>query len=208
MPNHNSGFSHLGVPAPAGMSDCYESMSQTPIRDRPLRQPLIRHSRHPFVNPAPHSSFVRKCALQSTSMPALHGRNVPNCRLMVDAGMRKCSAGACPPLGSEWGVAESTVSTRHTKSQLRVFTPWCAGPSRDERSLMKACPGLRSGIDRSGSLSFAIRGIPSSIRPHIRHSGEGRNPEGWGGVNPPDDGKNRPDIPRFSSSYAAFARPW
>ncbi len=45
---------------------------------------------------------------------------------------------------------------------------------------MKACPGLRSGIDRSGSLSFAIRGIPSPIRPHIRHSGEGRNPEGWG----------------------------
>ncbi len=51
---------------------------------------------------------------------------------------------------------------------------------------MRACPGLRSGIDRSGSLSFAIRGIPSSIRPPIRHSGEGlprtpirgRNPGG------------------------------
>ena len=43
---------------------------------------------------------------------------------------------------------------------------------------MKACPGLRSRIDRSGSLSFAIRGIPSPIRPPIRHSGEGRNPEG------------------------------
>ena len=28
------------------MSDCYEN--------RPLRQPLIRHSRHPFANPAPH----------------------------------------------------------------------------------------------------------------------------------------------------------
>ena len=45
---------------------------------------------------------------------------------------------------------------------------------------MKACPGLRSGIDYSGSLSFAIRGIPSPIRPPIRHSGEGRNPEGVG----------------------------
>ena len=45
---------------------------------------------------------------------------------------------------------------------------------------MKACPGLGSGIDLSGSLSFAIRGIPSPIRPPIRHSGEGRNPEGWG----------------------------
>ena len=60
---------------------------------------------------------------------------------------------------------------------------------------MKACPGLRSGIDRSGSLSFAIRGIPSPIRPPIRHSGEGRNPEGWGGVRPPDDGKNSPVAP-------------
>ena len=37
-------FSYLGVPAPAGMRDCYESMSRTPIRDRPLRarlSPLI-----------------------------------------------------------------------------------------------------------------------------------------------------------------------
>ena len=54
-----------------------------------------------------------------------------------------------------------------------------SGPSKFVIA-MKACPGLRSGIDRSGSLSFAIRGIPSSIRPPIRHSGEGRNPEGAG----------------------------
>ena len=46
-------FSYLGVPAAAGMSDCYESMSRTPIRDRPLQQPLIGHSRHPLVIPAP-----------------------------------------------------------------------------------------------------------------------------------------------------------
>ena len=38
-------------------------------------------------------------------------------------------------------------------------------------------------IDRCGSLSFAIRGIPSSIRPPNRHSGEGRNTEGKGGTN-------------------------
>ena len=62
VPHHNSSLSNLGVPAPAGMSDCYESMSRTPIRDRPLRQPLIRHSRHPFVNSAPHSSFQRSKA--------------------------------------------------------------------------------------------------------------------------------------------------
>ena len=75
VPSHNSGFSHLGVPAVAGMSDWYENRS-------------------------PLSSFVRKSALQSTSMPALHRRNGPNCRPMVDGGMRKCSAGACPPQGS------------------------------------------------------------------------------------------------------------
>ena len=34
VPNHSSGFSYPCVPAPAGMSDCYESMSRTPIRDR------------------------------------------------------------------------------------------------------------------------------------------------------------------------------
>ena len=257
--NDQVSFSYLGVPAPAGMDDWYESMSRTPIRDAPTRlssaplNPSIPRSRHSGLstrhsreggNPegkggtnhtqtlpttgarfhtlvcrhqpawtigtkmmlrsfdsaseshqSPVSSFVRKhvpdsdpgFAPQSTSMPALPGRNVPNCRPMIDGGTRKCSAvedfarrGACPPLGSEWGVAESTVPTRHTKSQLRVFTPSCAGPSRDERSLMKACPGLRSGIDRSGSLSFAIRGIPSPIRTPVRHSGEGRNPEGVG----------------------------
>ena len=34
VPSHNSTFSCLGVPAPAGMSDCYESVSRTPIRGR------------------------------------------------------------------------------------------------------------------------------------------------------------------------------
>ena len=57
LPPTNAPNSYLRVPAPAGMRDCYESMSRTPIRDRPLQQPLIGHSRHPFVNPAPHSSF-------------------------------------------------------------------------------------------------------------------------------------------------------
>ena len=79
--------------------------------------------------------FVRKCALQSTSMPAIHRRNVPICRPMVDGGMRKCSAGACPPLGSGWGVAESAAPIRCTKPQLRLFITWCAGASRHERLL-------------------------------------------------------------------------
>ena len=75
------------------------------------------------------------CALQSPSIPALRRRNVPNCRPMVDGGMRKCSAGACPPLGSGWGVAESAVQIRCAKPQLRLFIPWCAGTSRHERLL-------------------------------------------------------------------------
>ena len=95
--------------------------------------------------PAPASSFVRKCALQSTSMPALHRRNVPNCRPMVDGGMRKCSAGACPPLGSGWGVAESAAPIRCTKPQLRLFIPWCAGASRHERLVRKHVPDSDPG---------------------------------------------------------------
>ena len=34
VPSHNSGFSYLGAPAAAAMSDCCESMSRTPIQDR------------------------------------------------------------------------------------------------------------------------------------------------------------------------------
>ena len=37
-------FSYLGVPAPAGMGDWYESMSRTPIRDVPSNQPRCRLS--------------------------------------------------------------------------------------------------------------------------------------------------------------------
>ena len=58
--NDQASFSYLRVPAPAGMPDCYESMSRTPIRDRPLRQPLIRHSRHRFAIRDIPSSFRRR----------------------------------------------------------------------------------------------------------------------------------------------------
>ena len=126
VPNHNSGFSYLGVPAPAGISDCYESMSRTPIRDRPLRQPLIRHSRHPLVNPAPNSSFRRR--------PESRG-----------AGRGECSAGACPPLGSGWGVTESAVPIRYTKPHLRLFIPWCAGTSRHVQLVRKHVPDSDPG---------------------------------------------------------------
>ena len=100
-----------------------------------------------------HGRLVRKhvpdsdpgCALQSTSMPAFHRRNVPNCKPMVDGGMSKCSAGACPPLGSGWGVAESAVPIRCTKTQLRLFIPWCAGSSRHGRLVRKHVPDSDPG---------------------------------------------------------------
>ena len=79
----------------------YESMSRTPIPG---------------------------CALQSTSMPPLHRRTVTNCRPMVHGGMSECSAvedfarrGACPLLGSGWGVAESTVPIQLYQATTPAF---------------------------------------------------------------------------------------
>ncbi len=132
------------------------------------------------------SSFVRKhvpdsdpgCAPQSTSMPALPGRNVPNCRPMADGGMGKCSAGACPPLGSGWGVAESAVPIHCTKQQLRLFIPWCAGTTRHGRLLMKTYdpPPTRSGrspLPRWERVGVRVK--PAALKPV---------PSQWPGVPP------------------------
>ena len=71
-----------------------------------------------------------------------------------------------PSLGR---TARSRKLQRPTDHHFHTFVcrrkPACA-------IAMKACPGLRSGIDRSSGHSFAIRGIPSPIRPPIRHSYE------------------------------------
>ena len=123
------------------------------------------------------------CALQSTSMTALHRRNVPNCRPMADGGMRKCSAGACPPLGSGWGVAESTVPISCTKPQLRLFTPRCAGvrwnplalvmPAPQSSFRRRACPVPDTGPESRGAVggktaaslgTKACPGLRSGIR--------------------------------------------
>ena len=130
-----------------------------------------------------HVRLVRKhipdsdpgCALQSTSMPALHRRIPPSRRPTADGGIRKCSAvedfarrGACSPLGSEWGVAESAVPTRHTKSQLRVFIPWCAGNSRHVRLVRKHIPDSDPGCAlQSTSMPALHRRIPPSRRPTV-----------------------------------------
>ena len=125
----------------------YESMSRTPIRDRPLRQPLIRHSRHPLVNPAPHSSFRRR--------PESRG-----------AGRGECSAGACPPLGSGWGVTEPAVPIRCTKPHLRLFIPSCAGASQHERLVRKHVPDSDPGW--MFAVTFVGLGRPGESR-HPRH---------------------------------------
>ena len=100
-------------PGPRSGIDCSISLSLvirgTPSSFRPL-----------------DSSLVPKCALQSTSMPALHGRNLPNCRPIAESGLRKCSAGACPPQGSGWGVAESAVP-RHNSGPSEFVIPAKAG---------------------------------------------------------------------------------
>ena len=90
-----------------------------------------------LVNPAPNSSFRRR--------PESRG-----------AGTGKCSAGACPPLGWRRGLAESPVPPGRIKSQPRVFIPWCAGGSRDERLVRKQTPATdfvipaKAGIQRGG----------------------------------------------------------
>ncbi len=60
-------------------------------------------------------------------------------------GSGECSAGACPPLGKGWGVAESTVPIQCTKPQLRLFIPWCAGTNRHGRLVRKHVPDYDPG---------------------------------------------------------------
>ena len=175
VPNHNSGFSHLGVPAPPGTSDSYENDATQPQERLNATAPALVSPAPQIVIPAkslprtpirgrnpegrwevrPPPVLVRKhvpdydpgCALQSTSMPALHRRNVPNCRPMADGGMRKCSAGACPPLGL--GVGRGGI--RRANSLYQTTTPsFHTSVCRHQPARAigtKACPGLRSGMN-------------------------------------------------------------
>ena len=144
----------------------YESMSRTPIRDRPLRRPVVRDSRHPIVNPAPNSSFRRRpesrgagrgeCSagacppLGSGRGPGairrdLHSSPSPGnqCSVVEDYARR----GACPPLGRRRGVAEPIVPIRRTKSQLALFPILVCRRQPAQAIAMKTCPGSRSEID-------------------------------------------------------------
>ena len=104
VPIHNSVFSYPGVPAPAGMSDCYESMSRTTIRDALKR-----------MSSAPGNPFIRHSGEGRESRGVGRGE----CSAVEDFARR----GACPPLGPGWGMAEPAVPFRRTNPQLRLFTP-------------------------------------------------------------------------------------
>ena len=117
---HDSPSAGRGKPAPAGHHPTSSFSRKRESRGK-------GGTNHTQTPPTTRSHFIPWCAGTSR-----HGRNVPICRPMVDGGMRKCSAGACPPLGSGWGVAESAVPIRCTKPQLRLFIPWCAGANQHE----------------------------------------------------------------------------
>ena len=75
-----------------GMSDCYREMRN----HAPAVHSLVRKhvaEANPWIIPA-----------NQPRLPA-HSRakSRESSRPVVDGGMRKCSAGACPPLGSGWG---------------------------------------------------------------------------------------------------------
>ena len=109
-------FSYLGVSATAGMSDWYERMPRTPIRDG---------FRHPPATPT-------TVARTTTAWPP------------PDQGSQeKCSAGACPQLGAGWG-AQTTPEPFH-QPMHPIFIPWCAGDSRHERLVRTHAPDSDPG---------------------------------------------------------------
>ena len=86
--------------------------------------------------------------------------------------MGKCRAGACPPLGSAAGHGRIPCANSPHETATPGF----------HHLVCRRKPGWVIGtkINRFGGLSLVIRGIPSTIRPPIRHSREGGNPEGRG----------------------------
>ena len=133
--NQCTQFSCFRVPAPAGMSDWYENALKR-LSSAPAN-PSIRHSRE---GGNPRTNIPRKNAKRDTTTYVHTGTPLRHSRPLISSFRRQpesCSAGACPPLRSGWGVAESDVPIRCTKPHLRVFTTWCAGRNRHERLARK-----------------------------------------------------------------------
>ena len=170
-------FSYLGVPAAAGMNDCHDSMSRTPVRDRPPPPTL---SFRP-----PNSSFQRK----------LESRG---------AGSRHTFAGPAPfhfhplvrPSQGHW------CSLRMPESRGGGVAQKALKRFQQPAPFSYLCVPAAAGVQRWGGENVALGLVPSpggarpahTTIPHPNHpnildiqhrySGEGRNPaDEWGGTN-------------------------
>ena len=113
IPNHNSRFSYLGVPAPAGMSDWYENaLKRFRVRQR---DPSIRHSRE---GGNPRTNIPRKNANRDTTTYVHTGDPTSYFRRKHPP-----NPDTAPESRGVWAVL--------------MFIPWCAGGSRDERLVRK-----------------------------------------------------------------------
>ncbi len=87
--------------------------------------------------------------------------------------MGKCSAGACPPLGPGAGHGRMPCANSPHKIATPVFHTLVCRP-------LPAWAIAKKMTLREPKSAREPRLPHSSFRPFIRHSGEGRNPEGWG----------------------------
>ena len=140
--------------------------SAAPIR---CTKPQLRLFIPSCAGASQHERLVRKHVPDSDpgSIPAPAG-DTNHRRPNNDSpgSQARCSAGACPPLGSGWGVAESAVPIRCTKPQLRLFIPSCAGASQHERLVRKHVPDSDPGW--MFAVTFVGLGRPGEAR-HPRH---------------------------------------
>ena len=166
----------LVIPAKAGIQrgggrqdprqSRYESMSRTPIRDRPLRQPLIRHSRHPFVNPAPQSSFRRR--------PESRG----------------VGRGACPPPRAP--LVRPRCTTRHRHIRGPPANPIDSGFRRNPRKARTAQPSRT--LESLSGLHQLVQDRPRCTTRHRHIRGPPANPifPAFAGIQERHGRRNRP----------------
>ena len=154
VPSHNPRFSYLGVQAPAGMSDWYESMSRTPIRDEVTWPRDCPSATAPaLVVPAPQFVIPAKAGIHaltfrertSTAKPPPTSTRRPHFVFPAKA----------PPeprygAGIQRGVGGANFHTL-------VCRPLPASAIGT-----KACPGLRSGM--------MVRGLGCACIPRLPHS--------------------------------------
>ena len=172
--NRNSSFSYLGVPAPAGMSDFYESMSRTTIRDAlepvssaPLNPntPRSRHSGAPqFVIPAKagiHALTSRERTPTAIPPPASTRR--PHCAFPAKAPPALWyGTGIQGRWSGDTNDTETLPATRPLFSYLGVLAPAGMSDCNEERPLQQPHIG--------------------HSRSPLRHAGRSRNPgrgHGW-----------------------------